>query len=441
MSANKALANRNRFHAIAVQPSGKPSSYARLSIMMFLQYAVWGIWLPVLGQYLEGYLGFSGAQIGMILGLAGSVGAISAPFIAGQVADRYFSTEKFLGFLLIVGGIIKWITAYMTGYMPWLLLSIAYSVVYMPTLALTNSLAMAHLDDPNREFSLVRVWGTIGWIVAGWVFSILWLQTNIGFTTLPPFVGGIDRPDVTLRLVDALKFSGILSILYGVYCYSLPKTPPKKDAIAKLAFVKAFALLKRPSFAVLVSASLLVSIVHQIYFMKTGQFLVFMGLKEGLIPQVMSIGQFAEIIVLAMLGLMLKRLGFKGVLFIGGLAYFARYAIFGTTTLPLSVIVVSQALHGICFACFFAAAFIYVDRVADVDIRHSAQTVFGIIILGGGPVLGGILLGMLEKWFTVEGVLNYSQLWYTLAGIGLAAALLIISAFKDEGPVEQDSAA
>lgn len=432
----------------------KSSVNTRLSIMMFLQYAVWGIWLPILGQYLEASpekhgLGFSGLQIGMILGLAGSIGAMTSPFIAGQFADRYFSTEKFLAVLLFIGGIIKWITAGQTTYGAWLVLSIAYSVVYMPTIALTNSLSFAHLKDPDREFPLVRVWGTIGWILAGWIFSIAWLQKDIGFTKFPPFIGGPDRDDVTQRFADALRFSGVLSIAYGLFAFMLPHTPPKKDAVETLAFAKAFGLLKRRSFAILVLTSLPISMIHQIYFIKTGQYLVAKGLQESLIAQVMSIGQFAEIAVMASLGLLLKRFGFRWVITLGGLAYFARYAIFGTVSLPLPVIVLSQALHGLCFSCFFAAGFIYVDRLADVDIRHSAQTVFGIIILGGGPVAGGYLLGQLQNLFShpvlnsagqqvldsagkVVTELNYSQLWYTLAAIGLASALTVALFFKDE---------
>ena len=216
----------------------KSARYAPLSSMMFLQYAVWGIWLPVLGEYLQaspasGGLGFSGGQVGMILGLAGSIGALSAPFVAGQMADRYFSTERFLGVLLILGGVIKWITASQTGYAAWLGLSILYSVVYMPTLALTNSLAMAHLKEPEREFPAVRVWGTIGWIVAGWCFSLFWLQTDLRLQPWPPFIGGPEAPGVTHRLADALRISGVLSVLYGAFAFSLPHTPPGGKASSR----------------------------------------------------------------------------------------------------------------------------------------------------------------------------------------------------------------
>jgi len=405
--------------------------------MMFLQYALWGAWLPLTARYLsatvaEGGLGFSGSQIGMILGLAGSIGALAAPFIAGQFADRYFSTEKFLGVLALLGGMLKWYTSMQTEYSAWLILSIAYSVVYMPTIALSNSITFAHIKDQNNDFPKIRVWGTIGWIAASWIFPMIWLQSNLQFQLMPPFFVGAEVADVTSRLADALKFSGGISIIYAGFCFFLPNTPPKRNAVEKLAFKKAFALFKKPSFSVLVFASLMISIIHQIYFIQTGPFLSYIGLKDSQIGPAMTIGQFAEILTLAYLGYFLKRIGFRNVLFIGTLAYFARYAIFGTEMLPVWVVVVSQALHGLCFAFFFAAAFIYVDKITDEDIRHSAQTVFGIIILGGGPVIGGWLSGYLQEHYTANGVFDFYNFWYTLAAIGLATGIFFISFFQEQ---------
>ena len=166
------------------------SNNYRLGTMMFLQYALWGAWLPVVARYLsatidEGGLGFTGSQIGMILGLAGSVGAVAAPFIAGQLADRYFSTERTLAVLVTVGGAVKWITAYQTEYSSWLILSILYSVLYMPTLALSNSITFAHISDQENDFPKIRVWGTIGWIVASWVFPIILSLIHISEPTRP----------------------------------------------------------------------------------------------------------------------------------------------------------------------------------------------------------------------------------------------------------------
>jgi len=410
---------------------------SRFGAMMFLQYALWGAWLPVTARYLsasisDGGLGFSGSQIGMILGLAGSIGAIAAPFIAGQIADRYFSTERILAFLVTAGGIVKWITASQTDYQSWLVLSIIYSVLYMPTLALSNSITFAHIDDQENDFPKIRVWGTIGWIAASWAFPMIWLQTDLHVQWMPPFIVGAEVPNVTSRLADALKFSGIISISYGAFCFLLPHTPPKRDAMEKLAFKKAFDLFQYSSFTVLVIASLAVSIIHQIYFLQTGPFLSHIGIPDSQIGPAMTIGQFAEILTMAYLGIFLKRLGFKKVITIGIAAYFFRYAIFGTATLPVWIMVVSQAFHGFCYAFFFAAAYIYVDKMADEDVRHSAQTVFGIIILGGGPVIGGWLSGYLQNMYTVENVFSFSNFWYTMSAIGLVTMISFFMLFQEQ---------
>jgi nucleoside transporter len=411
----------------------------RLSVMMFLQYAVWGAWLPLAARYLsaapaDGGLGFTGGEIGMILGLAGSIGAIASPFIAGQVADRYFSAERFLAFLLVVGGVIKWVTASQTGYLPWLWLSIAYSVVYMPTLALSNSLAFANLDDPEGQFPKVRVWGTIGWIAVSWVFPMIYLQTDLRFTLMPPFLTGAELPGVTARLADSLRFSAVISWAYAAYCLSLPHTPPKKEGVERLAVTKAFGLLRQRPFAVLVAVSLPISVIHQVYFLQTSPFFSHLGLLDSQIGPAMTLGQFSEILVMAFLGWFLTRFGFRTVMTVGALAYFVRYLIWSVPTLPVSVLVGSQVLHGVCYACFFAAAYIYTDRVAPVDVRHSAQTVFGILILGGGPVLGGALSGWLQARYTLaDGLVDFGSLWRVVAVIGLFSTVVFVTLFRD-GP-------
>ena len=413
------------------------SKNSRLGAMMFLQYALWGAWLPVTARYLsatisEGGLGFTGSEIGMILGLAGSIGAIAAPFIAGQIADRYFSTEQVLAILVTAGGAVKWITAYQTEYGAWLILSILYSVLYMPTLALSNSITFSHIDDQENNFPKIRVWGTIGWIVASWIFPMIWLQQNLHFQWMPPFIVGSEVANVTSRLADALKFSGLISLSYGAFCFLLPHTPPKRNAVEKLAFKKAFELFKETSFTILVVASLAVSVIHQIYFLQTGPFLSHIGILDSQIGPAMTIGQFAEIITMAYLGVFLKRLGFHKVISIGIAAYCVRYAIFGTEFFPVWVMVISQAFHGFCYAFFFAAAYIYVDKIADEDVRHSAQTVFGIIILGGGPVIGGWLSGYLQNVYTVNGIFDYSAFWYILSIIGLATTLFFYFLFQNQ---------
>jgi nucleoside transporter len=391
------------------------SAAVRLSVMMFLQYAVWGAWLPTAALYLGKALHFTGAQVGMILGLAGSIGAVASPFIAGQLADRYFNTERCLAVLLLAGAAINWLLAGQTTYESWLVLSIAYSVVFMPTLALSNSLALANLADPERQFPVVRVFGTIGWIAASSAFPVIWNVEN--------------SPE---RLVESLRFSAGIAVVYAVWCLVLPKTPPRRQGVEPLAFAKALRLLKQPAFAVLVLVSLPISVIHNIYFVQASPFLESLGVPAGKVGPAMAIGQVSEILVMAGLGWMLKSLGFRAVITIGAVAYVVRYLIWSQTGLPVPVLVGSQALHGVCYACFFATSYIFVDRIAPADVRHSAQTVFGILILGGGPVIGGWLSGRLsERFQKLEGGIDYGGLWLVVSLIGLAAAVVFAALFRD----------
>lgn len=430
--------------------TGPAAAIPRLSLMMFLQYAVWGLWLPILGRYLqapvaEGGLGFSTGQVGWIVGLGASVGAVTAPFVAGQFADRYFRADRFLAFLLMTGGIVQILLAQQTSFIGWIIFSILYSILFMPTLSLTNSVAFANLTSTETQFPKVRVWGAFGWIAAAWVFPMVWLQTGLHFSKLPPFIVGDEVADVTHRLIDAMTASGILSILYSAYCvFFLPATPPKKDAVESIAFAKAFALIARPSVFILIISSLIIAMIHQIYFIQTAQFLTDRGLPESYIMPAMSIGQFAEILVMAMLGFLLTRFGFKWVIILGALAYVARYSIWAMPTAPLWLIVSSQALHGFCYACFFAGTYMYIDRVAPKDVRNSAQTVIGIVILGLGPVLASasfqFILDLTGSQTTAEPpIINYKGLWGTLAGLGFFVAVLLALTFRPEPPAEPDT--
>ncbi len=416
------------------------SAGARLGVMMFLQYAVWGVWLPVMANYLgasveKGGLGFTGAQIGWILGLAGAIGALAAPFIAGQVADRYLNAERALGLLLLLGGVVKIILAYQTSYMAWMGLSILYSVLYMPTLALTNSIAFANLDDPERKFPPVRALGTIGWIVASVAFPVIWMKTDVQLVGYWPFIDGTNVENGTALIADAVMVSGILSIGYAVYCVLfLPQTPPKKDVAHPLAFAKAFSLFKRIDFTVLTFAALLISMIHQCYFFRTGPYLEnAIGFALADVGPVMAIGQVSEILVLAVLGLFIKRLGYKWVLVLGTLSYVLRYGLFAyvlsSETPSQGVVQAAMVLHGFNYGCFFAGAFLYVEKIAPKDISHSAQTVFGIIILGLGPVLAGFYNQLFDRFKDSAGAQQYDQFWYTQSAIALVSTLILLALF------------
>jgi MFS family permease len=261
------------------------------------------------------------------------------------------------------------------------------------------------------------VFGTIGWIAASTAFPMIW-----------------DVEGSPAKLVESLRFSAGIAVVYATFCLFLPATPPRREGVEPLAFAKAFRLFDTPwkSFLVLVLASLPISVIHNVYFQQASKFLSARGLEDSQIGPAMAVGQWSEIVIMAALGWMLKRLGFRVVIAIGGLAYFVRYWIWSEST-SLPVLVGSQALHGVCYACFFASAYIYVDRIAPPDVRHSAQTVFGILILGGGPVLGGVLSGYLEAADRKpDWPVDYSHLWRTVALIGLATALAFAALFRDE---------
>lgn len=426
---------------MATEPAAPrpPLLMLRLSVMMFLQWAMFGVWVPLAGRYLsaeiaKGGLAFSDSQIGWILGISGTIGAVLAPFLGGQLADRYVSTERLMAVLLIAGGVLKWLTAYQTTFEAWLALSIGAAIAISPTIALSNSLAFSHMTDPSRQFPKVRLWGTIGWIVPGWVFAWVWLQTDLGPSWKPPFLVGeqLDFPDRILHLVDSLKVSGTLAFAYALYCLTLPNTPPKRGAARRLAVGKALGLFRKRSFVVLIAATLLIAGIHQVYFIQTPKFLPALGLRDADIGPAMSIGQFTEIFMIAALGLLLKRLGFRWVFTLGAVGYILRFAVYGTTDLPLWAIVAGQGLHGLCFACFYAAAFIYVERLAEADVRHSAQTIY-CILLGAGPVIGGWLNGRLALASTrLDYSIDYAAFWYRLAVIGFAAMVLLAVLFRDQ---------
>ncbi|NCC94788.1 MAG: hypothetical protein EOM10_16235, partial [Opitutae bacterium] len=324
----------------------------RLYAMMFLQYAVYGLWLPIAARFLSadlavGGLGFTDYQIGMIIAVASAIGAIAAPFIAGQIADRYVAPARCLAVLLFAGGVIKFITAYQTTFAAWLWLSIAYAILFMPTISLTNSLALAHLPNPKRQFPRVRAVGTIAWITVAWAFPMIWLQSDLEFRWLPPFFTGQELPNAPARMVDSVRVAGVVSVAYALFCwFALPHAPPKREAGKTLAFTKAFALVRRPSFAVLVVAALMVSVVHCFYFVQMSKFLSAIGLADAYIMPAMSLGQISEILALAVLGPVLARLGFRTVITLGALCYFLKYALFGTTGLHLEWIVAAQLVHG-----------------------------------------------------------------------------------------------
>ncbi|MBM4032929.1 MAG: MFS transporter [Planctomycetes bacterium] len=410
----------------------------RLWVMFFLQWATQGVYGTLLGRCLlapveVGGLGFTPNEVGLLFGLPGTLAALVSPLIGGQLSDRYFPTQRFLGTLQLVLGALLWVLPSQKRFAVWLALLVVISLAYGPTVSLANALAFAHLRDPKKQFAWARLGGTIGWIVANWGFPMLWLQTDLHLRWLPPFIVGTEVPNVTARLLDAVRVGACLSVLFGLYTFTLPHTPPKRQGVDPLAFRKAFKLFRHRSFLVLAIAGPVIGAIHGIYFWYTSQFLSTLGLRDSDIQPAMSTGQIAEILFMVVLPWLLRRLGFRWVIALGVFAYALRFAIFGTTWLPVGVIIASQGLHGVCFACFYTATFIYIDRLADADIRASAQSLISIVF-GLAPLLGGTLSAQLAKGFTRAGVLQFSPFWYSLAAIGLLATLFVATFFREDTP-------
>jgi len=391
----------------------------RLGIMMFLQYAIWGAWAPVLSEYLLNDLGFSGIQVGVIYSLL-PLATIIAPFIGGQIADRYFSSEKFIAFLQLTGGVLLIYISTVSDYSTMMWLMLLYCLLYAPTLALTNSVAFINLKNSEKEFGMIRVWGTIGWIVAGLGLS--------GWRLL-------SKSNEALSLQgDTLLLAGVFSIIMGIQAFSLPHTPPKKEGTKPWAFLEAIKMMKDKNFLVFIIISFIVATELMFYYVLTAPFLSSdkIGLSSASIPGVMVIAQIAEIFVMAaLLPYLITKIGLRKILALGVLAWPIRYIIFAIGT-PAWLVIASLALHGFCFVFFFVAAFIYVDLVSPKDIRHSAQGLITLVTYGIGNYVGSLFAGKVKDYFTVEAATNWTGVFLVPCVLTILCAFAFLLFFKDE---------
>lgn len=391
----------------------------QLGAMMFLQYAIWGAWAPVLSSYLLNDLGFSGVQVGWIYALL-PLATIVAPIIGGQVADRYFSTERVLGFLAFSGGVLLILVSRTSDFSAMMWLMLAYCLLYAPTLALTNSIAMINLDDSEKEFGAIRVWGTLGWIAAGWLLTG-WRWA--GADGLMQVMQG-----------DMLLLGGILSIAMGLQSFLLPHTPPKKEGVSPWAFLESFKMLKVKDFAVFIGITFVVATELEFYYILTAPFLesAAIGVSSQNIPAVMTVGQFAEIFVMAFgLSWALKKYGIRKTMAIGVIAWPIRYIIFAIGA-PAWLVIASLALHGFCYVFFFVAAFIYVDKVAPPDVRASAQSLIAIISLGFGRFVGSLFAGEVKDYFTTAAGTDWTGVFLVPCALTIVAAVAFMVFFREE---------
>ncbi len=391
----------------------------RLGFMMFLQYAIWGAWAPVLSEYLINNLGFTGTQVGVIYALL-PLATIISPFLGGQIADRYFPTEKVIAFLQLAGGAILIYTSFVSDYSTMMWLIFLYSLLYAPTLALTNSIAFINMKDSEKEFGIIRVWGTIGWIAAGLILA--------GWRMLAS-----SQEAMALR-GDTLMLAGIFSLIMGIQSFFLPHTPPKKEVKKPWAFLEAIKMLKDKNLAVFVGIAFIVATELQFYYILTAPYLTsgIIGIDSSMVSGVMVIAQIAEIFVMALLlPYFLPKFGIKKTMIIGVLAWPARYITF-VIGQPVWLVIASLSLHGFCYVFFFTAAFIYIDQVAPRDIRASAQSLISIVTLGLGNFLGSLFAGWIQTLFTEADVTDWRSVFIIPAVLTILCAVAFVLLFREK---------
>ena len=393
----------------------------RLFIMMALQIGIWGAWAPKQFPYMS-MLGFTPGQQALA-GSAWGIAAIVGIFFSNQFADRNFAAQRFLSVSHLLGGLCLVGTAMATSFTVHFACFLLYSLLYVPTLSVTNTLAFSHLSDPSRDFGTVRMGGTLGWVVVSWPFIFL-LDAHAG----PEQVRWI-------FLVGAA-----LSFVLAGYALTLPDTPPRVDQGSDpLAWRRALRLLKTPFVAVLFAVTFIDSVVHNGYFVLSDAFLTNrVGIAGNLSMVVLSLGQVAEMLTMLILGRVLAKLGWRMTMMIGIAGHAARFLIFAFMADTMPAIIAVQLLHGICYAFFFATVYIFVDENFPKDVRTSAQGLFNLLILGVGMVVASFLFPALAAAMSVQDaaghlVVNYRQLFLVPAGLALAGVVLLATAFRPPG--------
>ncbi len=416
----------------------------KLFVMMFLEFFIWGAWLPLIFGYLPS-LKFEPWQQTLILN-AFPASAILAMFFSNQFADRNFAAEKFLSASHLIGGLSILGCAFVTDFWSFFALMLVHCVFYVPTISITNSIAFASMKDAQEEFGIVRMGGTVGWIAAAWPFTFILVDWEAVKAANPEgLVGWLEAVLKNGLTGEALQngtkwtyiVAGVASIVLAIFSLGLPHTPPKKKVEGQaesLAWLEATKLLRHPFVLVLWLVTFVDAFVHNCYFNWTGTFLGTaataggVGIPGNWIMPVMSVGQIAEILTMFVLGMTLKNLGWRTTMILGVLGHAARFAVYSFFPEHPWLIIVVQVLHGICYAFFFATVYIFVDEYFPKDMRSSAQGLFNVMILGGGAlVANAICPTLIQTVFTKDGVTDFRGLFLVplIAAVAAAVALAL----------------
>ncbi|MGO4004899.1 MULTISPECIES: nucleoside permease [Pseudomonas] len=395
---------------------------ARLSAMMFLQFFIWGSWFVTLGTFLSSQLGASGGQIGMAFSTQ-SWGAIIAPFVIGLIADRFFNAERILAVLHLVGAVLLYQLYQAPDFAAFYPYVLAYMMIYMPTLALVNSVAFRQMRDPALEFSRIRVWGTVGWIVAGVVISFV-------------FAWDAKAAIASGALRNTFLMAALASLLLGVYSFTLPSTAPLKAAQTRTGFkqilgLDALGLLKDRSYLVFFIASILICIPLAFYYQNANPFLADIGMTNPTAK--MAIGQVSEVLFMLLLPLFIHRFGIKIALLMGMLAWALRYVLFayGNNADLAFMLFTGIALHGICYDFFFVSGQIYTDAKTPERFRSSAQGLITLATYGVGMLIGFWVAGHVSDYYATPAGHQWQSIWLFPALFSLVVVLVFMFAFRD----------
>ena len=401
----------------------RPIIKIQLSIMMFLEFFIWGGWFVTMGIYLPNTLQASGADIATAYS-SQSWGAILAPFIIGLIADRHFNAERVLGILHLIGAFLMYQMAFAENMAVFIPYVFGYMIAYMPTLALVNSVSFNQMKDPSKEFAFIRVFGTIGWIVAGLAISFFGWDSERGI-------------QVGLLHNTFLMVSGASAVL-GVFSFLLPKTPPsvgknEKVSIAHILGLDALKLLKDKNYLTFFLASVLICIPLAFYYQHAGQFLGEIGMSNPAAK--MSIGQLSEVFFMLLLPFFFARFGFKKTILVGMFAWLIRYLLFayGNTGELAFMLIMGIALHGICYDFFFVSGQIYTDTKAGKKYKSAAQGLITLATYGVGMLIGFWIAGTItDANILGENEHNWIAIWNFPAFFALGVALLFMIFFRKQ---------
>jgi nucleoside transporter len=401
----------------------KTSIKIQLSTMMFLEFFIWGGWFVTLGTFLGKNLGATGAESAMAFSTQ-SWGAIIAPFIIGLIADRYFNAERILGVLHLVGAVLMYQMYSASDFSTFYPYVLGYMIVYMPTLALVNSISFKQMKDPAKEFSFVRVFGTIGWIVAGLLIS--WLAWD-------------SQANATEGLLkNTFLMVAIASGVLGLFSFTLPATPPQlqdgeKQSIGSILGLDALKLLNDRNFLIFFVASILICIPLAFYYQNANPFLSEIGVANP--TGKMTIGQASEVLFMLLLPFFFKKFGFKKTILAGMLAWAVRYVLFayGDAGEGAFMLITGIALHGICYDFFFVSGQIYTDSKAGEKYKSSAQGLITLATYGLGMLIGFWVAGQISDAYLLEnGTHNWTKIWLLPAAFALLVMGLFALFFKNE---------